>query len=64
MTTRRRRLDPSHARRARGRRWLSAAILMVAAVCAFALVAAGLWLQQCCKSPGEPQDRGDTAPDS
>jgi hypothetical protein len=36
---------------------------MVAAVCAFALVAGGLWLQQCCKSPGEPQDRADTAPD-
>lgn len=27
---------------------------LVAAVSAFALVAAALWLQHCCKSPGEP----------
>lgn len=29
---------------------------LVAAVSAFALVAAALWLQHCCKSPGEPND--------
>ena len=34
---------------------------LVAAVSALALVAAGLWLQQCCKSPGEPTDNGDAA---
>lgn len=27
---------------------------LVAAISAFALVAAALWLQHCCKSPGEP----------
>jgi hypothetical protein len=34
---------------------------LVAAVSALALVAAGLWLQYCCKSPGEPTDDGDVA---
>lgn len=30
---------------------------LVAAVSAFALVAAALWLQHCCKSPGEPNGK-------
>ncbi len=36
--------------------------VLVAAVSALALVVAGLWLEHCCKSPGEPQDgpRGGT----
>lgn len=34
---------------------------MVAAVSALALVAAGLWLQDCCKSPGEPPENPDAA---
>jgi len=34
---------------------------LVAAVSALALVAAGLWLQHCCKSPGEPTDNADAA---
>jgi hypothetical protein len=33
----------------------------VAAVCALALVIAALWLQHCCKSPGEPPDSADGA---
>ena len=33
----------------------------VAAVCALALVIAALWLQHCCKSPGEPPDNADGA---
>ena len=36
---------------------------LVAAVSALALVAAGLWLQHCCKSPGEPTDSSDAAPE-
>ncbi|MEN4396195.1 DUF3180 domain-containing protein [Mycolicibacterium senegalense] len=34
----------------------------VAAVSALALAAAAVWLQHCCKSPEEPPDNGDTAP--
>lgn len=34
---------------------------LVAAVSALALVIAGLWLQHCCTSPGEPQDTSDAA---
>jgi len=34
---------------------------VVAAACAFALVAAALWLQHCCKSPQEPPDNADGA---
>jgi hypothetical protein len=37
--------------------------VLVAAVSALALVVAGLWLQHCCKSPGEPTDNADTAPE-
>ncbi|OBI82259.1 DUF3180 domain-containing protein [Mycobacterium sp. E740] len=33
----------------------------VAAVCALALVVAALWLQHCCKSPGEPPENPDAA---
>jgi hypothetical protein len=33
----------------------------VAAVCALALVIAALWLQHCCKSPGDPPDNADGA---
>ena len=36
---------------------------LVAAVSALALVVAGLWLQHCCKSPGEPADNSDAAPE-
>jgi hypothetical protein len=36
---------------------------LVAAVSALALVIAGLWLQHCCKSPGEPTDNSDAAPE-
>ena len=36
---------------------------LVAAVSALALVVAGLWLQHCCKSPGEPTDTSDAAPE-
>ena len=36
---------------------------LVAAVSALALVVAGLWLQHCCKSPGEPTDNSDAAPE-
>jgi hypothetical protein len=31
----------------------------VAAVSALALVIAGLWLQHCCKSPGDPTENGE-----
>ena len=37
--------------------------VVVAAVCALALAVAGLWLQHCCKSPPEPPENGDTAPE-
>ena len=33
----------------------------VAAGCALALVVAALWLEHCCKSPGEPPDNADGA---
>jgi Protein of unknown function (DUF3180) len=33
----------------------------VAALSALALVAAALWLQHCCRSPGDPGDRGEGA---
>ena len=36
---------------------------LVAAISALALVVAGLWLQHCCKSPGEPTDDPDVAPE-
>ena len=36
---------------------------LVAAVSALALVVAGLWLQHCCTSPGEPTDNSDAAPE-
>lgn len=36
---------------------------LVAAVSALALVIAGLWLQHCCTSPGEPPDISDAAPE-
>lgn len=32
---------------------------VIAAVSALALVGAGLWLQHCCKSPGDPSDERD-----
>ena len=35
--------------------------VVVAAVCALALVVAALWLQHCCKSPQEPPDNADGA---
>lgn len=35
---------------------------VVAALCALALVAAALWLQHCCKSPDEPEEPRDAAP--
>ncbi|MCI4674444.1 DUF3180 domain-containing protein [Candidatus Mycolicibacterium alkanivorans] len=35
----------------------------VAAISALALVAAALWLQHCCKSPGESTDNGEAAPE-
>jgi hypothetical protein len=35
--------------------------VVVAAVCALALVIAALWLQHCCKSPLEPPDNADGA---
>jgi hypothetical protein len=34
---------------------------IVAALCALALVVAGLWLQHCCKSPGDSVDDPDEA---
>lgn len=36
---------------------------VVAAVSALALVVAALWLQHCCKSPHDPTERGDGAPE-
>ncbi|CRZ17888.1 DUF3180 domain-containing protein [Mycolicibacterium neworleansense] len=36
---------------------------VVAAISALALAAAAVWLQHCCKSPEEPPDNGDTAPE-
>ncbi len=33
---------------------------VAAALCALALLAAGLWLQHCCKSPEDPDDRHDS----
>lgn len=36
---------------------------VVAAVSALALVIAALWLQHCCKSPGEPPDHADGVPE-
>lgn len=36
---------------------------VVAAVCALALVVAALWLQHCCKSPGEPPEDADATPE-
>lgn len=33
--------------------------VIIAAASAFALVVAALWLQECCKSPGEPGDDVD-----
>lgn len=35
----------------------------VAALCAAALVVAALWLQHCCKSPPDPSENADTAPE-
>ena len=35
----------------------------VAAGCALALIVAALWLQHCCKSPGEPPEKADGATD-
>jgi hypothetical protein len=35
---------------------------IVAAVSALALVIGALWLQHCCKSPGEPPEDADGAP--
>jgi hypothetical protein len=35
--------------------------VVVAAVCALALMVAALWLQHCCKSPQEPPDNPDGA---
>jgi hypothetical protein len=34
---------------------------VVAAISALALVVAALWLQHCCKSPGDPTEHGDGA---
>ena len=36
---------------------------VVAAISAFALVVAALWLQHCCRSPGEPTENGEPAPE-
>lgn len=33
---------------------------VAAALCALALLAAGLWLQHCCKSPEDPNDKHDS----
>ncbi|AKK29686.1 DUF3180 domain-containing protein [Mycobacterium sp. EPa45] len=35
----------------------------IAALSALALVVAALWLQHCCRSPGDPTDDPDTAPE-
>ncbi len=48
------------------RSWLRAAAedttgTVVAAVSALALVVAAMWLQHCCKSPGDPTERGEAA---
>jgi hypothetical protein len=37
--------------------------VVVAAVSALALAIAGLWLQHCCKSPEEPPENTDAAPE-
>ena len=37
--------------------------VVVAVVSALALVVAALWLQHCCKSPEEPPDSSDAAPE-
>lgn len=36
---------------------------VVAALCALALLAAGMWLQHCCKSPDDPEEPWDGAPE-
>lgn len=36
---------------------------VVAALCALALAVAALWLEHCCKSPPEPPDDGEAAPE-
>lgn len=36
---------------------------VVAAVCALALLIAGLWLEHCCKSPDDPEEPWDAAPE-
>ncbi len=36
---------------------------IVAALCALALVIAALWLQHCCRSPEDPLEDADPAPD-
>jgi Na+-translocating ferredoxin:NAD+ oxidoreductase RnfD subunit len=36
---------------------------VVAALCALALVIAALWLEHCCKSPDEPEEPRDAAPE-
>jgi len=48
------------------RSWLSVAAedtagTAVAALSALALVIAALWLQHCCKSPGDPTENGESA---
>ncbi|BBX48992.1 MULTISPECIES: DUF3180 domain-containing protein [Mycolicibacterium] len=35
---------------------------VVAALCALALIVAGLWLQHCCRSPDDPAEDADPAP--
>ena len=37
--------------------------VVIAALSAFALVAAAMWLQECCKSPGDQNDDVDAVPD-
>lgn len=37
--------------------------VIVAAVSALALVAAAIWLQECCKSPGDRSDDADAVPE-
>ena len=36
--------------------------VVVAALCALALVVAGLWLEHCCRSPDDPAEDADPAP--
>lgn len=36
---------------------------VVAALCALALVVAALWLEHCCKSPDDPEEPWDAAPE-